>query len=720
MIEMLSVLKNIKENVAFFQCKERLAGIVMIVVLLGTTMYYPTVISNVFTKARNEPALILMPLGNNDQSIAVAVNTLTENLQALDYPFIIKRYQTVSSMTGVLESARTTQPIFIIGHGFSNGLHVGKKGIMPWELLYSKLSRFSGLIGILACYGLQELLHEKYLATSATFVSFPSEIDARAAASIATAMLLLTLSRQGHSTISPMETVLYLSRAIIFQKEMRYPLVLSETPITTEPLTLTSVEAASTSFPGPLIEVGPGNIKIFFTKFFNDAQTAIAQKRADVQLLGQLGFPTTPTNVNGYYQDAESLDAPGGVAAYFQSMRMNPPPTISIMGWYVTNRDRITPGSEVAPSADVRSFITLGLDKYKQKYPNDQGLVESLVQGGMDYIVNNIWNPLVNAFTQLLQDITSDPTFLAKLLVLLILLGLAAIIAKVAGVNFWNPLGWAAAGLGALLLLFISDQFFQLFGAQPAAADPQDYFDDPDGDGLLNYQETEAGTDPQDPDTDNDGLSDGEEYVATTDPLKADTDADGLNDYREKQLLTDPLDPDTDGDGLTDSYEVLQVGSSPRLTNTDDDAVDDKTEVDLGFDPTDSDDPIPQHFLVNDFESEISSTDTTAVVWVNHFPHVAYVKFYKQYGTSGYMYVTTDYTANVYHNGQYTYTATLYIPTGHAYYKVKVRAYSSSGILLGEWVAYGHRTSDSSSGGGSSGGGGSGGSGGGGGTVLPF
>ena len=68
--------------------------------------------------------------------------------------------------------------------------------------------------------------------------------------------------------------------------------------------------------------------------------------------------------------------------------------------------------------------------------------------------------------------------------------------------------------------------------------------DDPDGDGLTNDQETELGTDPNDPDTDGDGLIDGEEVFLGTDPTIADTDGDGFDDLVEEQSATSPLDPD--------------------------------------------------------------------------------------------------------------------------------------------------------------------------------
>ena len=54
---------------------------------------------------------------------------------------------------------------------------------------------------------------------------------------------------------------------------------------------------------------------------------------------------------------------------------------------------------------------------------------------------------------------------------------------------------------------------------------------DHDGDGLSLSEESDFGTDPNDPDTDGDGVWDGEEaFVFVTDPLDIDTDNDGMND----------------------------------------------------------------------------------------------------------------------------------------------------------------------------------------------
>lgn len=88
---------------------------------------------------------------------------------------------------------------------------------------------------------------------------------------------------------------------------------------------------------------------------------------------------------------------------------------------------------------------------------------------------------------------------------------------------------------------------------------------DSDGDGLLDSEEANIGTDPFNPDTDGDGLSDGEEHRNyKTDPLNPDSDWDGLKDGAEVMVYkTNPLDPDTDKGGVTDGHEVIEDGTDP-------------------------------------------------------------------------------------------------------------------------------------------------------------
>ena len=88
---------------------------------------------------------------------------------------------------------------------------------------------------------------------------------------------------------------------------------------------------------------------------------------------------------------------------------------------------------------------------------------------------------------------------------------------------------------------------------------------DSDGDGLLDSEEAELGTDPFNPDTDGDGLSDGEEVrIHKTDPLNPDSDLDALKDGAE--VLTyhsNPLDRDTDDGGVADGHEGIEDNTDP-------------------------------------------------------------------------------------------------------------------------------------------------------------
>jgi len=114
---------------------------------------------------------------------------------------------------------------------------------------------------------------------------------------------------------------------------------------------------------------------------------------------------------------------------------------------------------------------------------------------------------------------------------------------------------------------------------------------DSDGDGLLDSWEMEHfGNLSQGPhdDFDGDGISNWGEYLAGTDPTSPDTDGDGLTDYEEIWIYnTDPRIADTDGDGLSDGDEVLLHGTNPLLVDTDGDGMNDKWELDHGFDPLD-------------------------------------------------------------------------------------------------------------------------------------
>ncbi len=195
--------------------------------------------------------------------------------------------------------------------------------------------------------------------------------------------------------------------------------------------------------------------------------------------------------------------------------------------------------------------------------------------------------------------------------------------------------------IAALLLALLVAPSGSLAQEAPAAIEL-----DVDGDGLMDEQELEIGTDPNKFDTDGDGLSDGSEVSPEgwgTDPLKADTDGDGYNDgdelfthgtdpkdpnsvpdgeitldadkdgltdEEELELGTDPNDADSDNDRLSDGFEVREFGTNPLAADSDEDGlgdgdelevfktdpldadsdgdgVDDATEIDAGSDPND-------------------------------------------------------------------------------------------------------------------------------------
>lgn len=157
---------------------------------------------------------------------------------------------------------------------------------------------------------------------------------------------------------------------------------------------------------------------------------------------------------------------------------------------------------------------------------------------------------------------------------------------------------------------------------------------DTDGDGLLDGQEdiippfgeiqTHLGdTDPLNPDTDGDGLRDGIERQYGIYPNVVDTDADCIPDgvevnFKETSTFsgtdTDPTNPDSDGDGLCDGnnshsnggiagdvscfrgedlncnglidtdpeFPEFLLETDPRLADTDQDGIDDRTEICTG------------------------------------------------------------------------------------------------------------------------------------------
>lgn len=136
---------------------------------------------------------------------------------------------------------------------------------------------------------------------------------------------------------------------------------------------------------------------------------------------------------------------------------------------------------------------------------------------------------------------------------------------------------------------------------------------DSDDDGLQDSVEKIYGTDPDNPDTDGDNLTDGFEVLKShTNPTIPDTDnngitddledpdEDGLNNYEEMLHETDPHTADTEGDGLNDGDEVNVYRTDPLNPDTDNDGIIDADEVNFKLDPNDSTDfDTPVHQVLN-------------------------------------------------------------------------------------------------------------------------
>ncbi|MCR5123432.1 MAG: VWA domain-containing protein [Ruminococcus sp.] len=80
--------------------------------------------------------------------------------------------------------------------------------------------------------------------------------------------------------------------------------------------------------------------------------------------------------------------------------------------------------------------------------------------------------------------------------------------------------------------------------------------EDNDGDGVINSEETRAGTNPLDMDSDNDGLSDKYEIWIGTNPNNPDTDGDTLLDGFEMIMKLDPRKDKSNG---TDSDDTVKI-----------------------------------------------------------------------------------------------------------------------------------------------------------------
>lgn len=130
---------------------------------------------------------------------------------------------------------------------------------------------------------------------------------------------------------------------------------------------------------------------------------------------------------------------------------------------------------------------------------------------------------------------------------------------------------------------------------------------DSDNDGVPDFQEALAGTDPNNPDTDGDGLTDGEELkLYQSDPLREDSDGDGLKDGEEVHTYgSNPNSRDSDGDGLSDPDEIFIHHTDPAKADTDGDGLSDYKEIEIGLNPLKRDNPaiyVITNFLLSDDE----------------------------------------------------------------------------------------------------------------------
>ncbi len=190
-------------------------------------------------------------------------------------------------------------------------------------------------------------------------------------------------------------------------------------------------------------------------------------------------------------------------------------------------------------------------------------------------------------------------------------------------------------------LMLIGAVFIVLMGTAVATnpLDPEDWKFDPDGDGLTNVEEFDAGSDPNNADTDNDGLPDGWEHEYGLDPTDpddalADDDYAGGEEYADftqvpppnytnydeyyrdagtyddgspRYQHTDPQKANTDGDQYLDPDDPFPLnykndgvdgtptdptvgeGDVPMPKDSDGDGIPDETEMMMGTDPNNPD-----------------------------------------------------------------------------------------------------------------------------------
>jgi hypothetical protein len=123
---------------------------------------------------------------------------------------------------------------------------------------------------------------------------------------------------------------------------------------------------------------------------------------------------------------------------------------------------------------------------------------------------------------------------------------------------------------------------------------------DTDSDSVVDAIEVDAGMDPlvadADEDVDGDGGSWVEEFAAGSSPYSgADSDGDGLSDYEEGVHGTNPLNADTDSDKMPDGWEIahgLNATANDAGLDPDDDDVNNLDEFKRGTNPQDGQGPL--------------------------------------------------------------------------------------------------------------------------------
>ena len=128
------------------------------------------------------------------------------------------------------------------------------------------------------------------------------------------------------------------------------------------------------------------------------------------------------------------------------------------------------------------------------------------------------------------------------------------------------------------------------FQAAKWSPDPPDY----DGDGLINFEDS---------DDDNDGVSDDKDAFPLDATEQADTDGDGIGNN---------ADTDDDNDGLSDALEI-SLGLNPLDADTDDDGLPDGWENASGLDPA-----VADYMVSAGYRFACALDDTGVVCWGNN------------------------------------------------------------------------------------------------------